>query len=251
MRTSAGTVTVDGVRLAYLDHLPDGPADPTPVVALHGLASGSRTWDRFAGTLATRERRTVALDARGHGRSSRSGDYSFATMRDDVLAVLDRLGLWQVDLVGHSLGGHIATLVAMHAPHRVRRLLLEDTPPPPADDVTVPAVGGFGLFRFGSVMLLTRARQFDVRMSAPVITQLRTPDPAWWQHLDKLTMPVLLVRGGRRSHVPGAQIALVAEALPNCRMVTIENAKHRIHSQYLAEFIRVAIPFITSPTPRR
>src|SRR5262249_11132645 len=103
-----------------------------PVVLLHGLGETSSTWSDFAAML---DRPTVALDLRGHGSSPWCGEYTVDDMASDVLAAL---GDSPVDLVGHSMGGHVASHVALRAPERVRRLVLEEAPVPPRDGPPQP-----------------------------------------------------------------------------------------------------------------
>src|ERR1035438_7493297 len=74
------------------------------------------SWAAVAAQFAKRFR-VYALDLRGHGDSDWPGIYSFELIRDDVLGVLDQLGLDRVTLVGHSMGGTVAYLVAMAHAH--------------------------------------------------------------------------------------------------------------------------------------
>ena len=119
-----------GVRLAYIDEAPDGPALVPPVVLVHGFASTHKVnwvntgWVR---TLRAARRRVVALDNRGHGESDRPHDpesYDSNVMADDVVALLDHLGIAQADVIGYSMGARIAAHLALNAPQRVRRLVL-------------------------------------------------------------------------------------------------------------------------------
>ncbi|MZD04313.1 alpha/beta fold hydrolase, partial [Streptomyces sp. SID5785] len=103
------------------------PQDGPPLVLLHALGEDSRDWAGVTPALAA-TRRVHALDLRGHGASDRPGSYALEAVRDDVLAYLDAAGLDRIDLVGHSMGGVVACLLAAHRPHRVRRLVLEDVP---------------------------------------------------------------------------------------------------------------------------
>jgi pimeloyl-ACP methyl ester carboxylesterase len=121
-----GTAVLGGVTLAYRGF---GPSEAVPVLLLHGMGDDARTWDRFAGELAAAGRQAIALDQRGHGESSHPGEYSIDLMRADVIAFLDHLGIARADLVGHSMGGRVATIVACDHPSRVRRLVVEDAPP--------------------------------------------------------------------------------------------------------------------------
>jgi pimeloyl-ACP methyl ester carboxylesterase len=246
----AGTVGVGGERLAYRE---TGPSGGVPIVALHGMASGAATWDRLAEELAGRGRRVIAVDLPGHGGSARSGRYELNQMRDSVAGFLDQLGAGPVDLVGHSLGGFLATLIAARTPSRVRRLVLEDVPAPPDPSVR-PAddqhggrslLPGRAMLLVRNLFVLTRARKFDVRMASPVVRQLRTPDPLWWQELARISAATVLIGGGATSHVPDLPMRRMAAVIPGARLVTIAGAGHRVHSRRPEQFSDVVVPFLT------
>lgn len=106
-----------------------GPADdPVPILLVHGLAGSSLTeWYQVAPKLAV-DRRVLIVDHRGHGLSA-SGDTRFEVEddADDIVGVLDELGVGQVDVVGYSMGGTIAQSLARRHPGRVRTLVLMAT----------------------------------------------------------------------------------------------------------------------------
>jgi 3-oxoadipate enol-lactonase len=99
-----------------------------PVLLLHPLASSGEVW-RPAGEWLGRGGRTVlALDARGHGESPWDGrPFSVEDMADDAAAVLEALSLDSVGVVGMSMGGCTALVLALRRPDLVRRLVLADT----------------------------------------------------------------------------------------------------------------------------
>ncbi|MCB9682251.1 MAG: alpha/beta hydrolase [Alphaproteobacteria bacterium] len=110
------------------------PTTSPPVVVLHGYLEQGPAWDAVAQALVARGRHVVAPDHRGHGLSEHvgaGGFYHFWDYVADVDGLLRSLGPSPVDLVGHSMGGTIAGLVAACRPDRVRRLaLLEGLGPP-------------------------------------------------------------------------------------------------------------------------
>lgn len=125
----------------------DGGSGGLPVVFVHSLAGNSTHWAAQLGHLR-RDRRAVAFDIRGHGRSAppKKGDYTIAAMAADVAAVVDTLGLDRFVLVGHSMGGGVALVYAGDHPDRVAGLVLVD---PIGDGKQIPAaeakayLGGF------------------------------------------------------------------------------------------------------------
>jgi len=105
----------------------DGGTGGLPVVLAHSLAGNSTHWAAQLEHLR-RDRRAVAFDFRGHGRSEppKDGDYRIAAMTGDVAAVVDTLGLDRFVLVGHSMGGGVALEYAGAHPDRVAGLVLVD-----------------------------------------------------------------------------------------------------------------------------
>ena len=101
------------------------PADP-PIVALHGWLDNAGSFSAIAPLLA-RDHYVVAVDLRGHGRSSHipaGAWYHYVDYFDDLRAVLDYFGWARATLFGHSLGGTLASLFAASHPERVKTLLL-------------------------------------------------------------------------------------------------------------------------------
>ncbi len=96
-----------------------------PLVLLHGLCDSHRSWFPVAPALA-RSRRVLMLDLAGHGESSRpDASYSLAWHANLVAGWLEKLGLDEVDLVGHSYGGGVAQWMLLEHRKRIRRLALE------------------------------------------------------------------------------------------------------------------------------
>lgn len=100
---------------------PAGPA----TLALHGVTAHGRRFERIA-TERWSNRRVVAPDLRGHGRSTWLPPWSIEQHVTDVIDTLDALGLEAVDVVAHSYGGTIALHLLAVAPERVQRVVLLD-----------------------------------------------------------------------------------------------------------------------------
>lgn len=103
------------------------PAGSHPVIALHGWRDNAATFDTLAPLLP--DCRIVAIDLAGHGLSSwrsREAGYYIWSYIEDVLAVADALQWQQFSLLGHSMGGAVAALLAAVCPERISRLMLLD-----------------------------------------------------------------------------------------------------------------------------
>lgn len=117
-----------GVELHLVRWEPSDP-DPAlpPALLVHGLASNARLWDGVARSLAARGHRVVALDQRGHGRSSKPDvGYDVATVADDLAHVVRALG-WQRPVVaGQSWGGNVVVELAHRHPDLARAIVAVD-----------------------------------------------------------------------------------------------------------------------------
>lgn len=249
-RTSLRYLDRAGVRIAYRD-LGD-KADP-PVVLLHGLFSSGRSWDVFAARLVGEGHRVVIVDLRGHGRSSKAATYRFTDFAEDLIAVLDELDLQDVDLVGHSLGGHTVSLVAQQQASRVRRLVIEDAPPPPikGDRYRGPGLAALparsrALLVGALIVRFNKVRKYvDLSMARAVLREFRRRDPEWWAALRTITAPTLLLWGGSTSHVPGHRLEEIATLIPTSELITID-VGHRVHNNQPEEFARIVLDFLHS-----
>jgi 3-oxoadipate enol-lactonase len=222
-------VQAGGARLAYRTW---GPAEAPPVVLLHALGEASQDWAPVATALAP-SWRVYAPDLRGHGASDWPGSYTVEQLTTDLAAFLDALGLDQVTLGGHSVGGPPAYLYAARHPGRVTRLILEDPAPP-----------------------WPRARRVRARPEGPLpfdwdATALSNEftDPqvsSWRDSIRHVQAPALLIAGGPTSHVDQGQLADMATLIPDCELVTIP-AGHLVHAVRPAEFTAVVAGFLRRP----
>lgn len=118
-------VRVGAIEMAYEEHGTGG----RPFVLVHGFTGSRDDWREMLPRLAGRGR-TVAMDLRGHGDTTNTGDaasYDFAQLARDLVGFLGALGIDRCDLLGHSMGGMVAQIVTLEHPARVASLVLMDT----------------------------------------------------------------------------------------------------------------------------
>lgn len=174
-----------------------------------------------------------ALDLRGFGATTHAGPYGLAAMRDDVIAFLDLMRFRQVDLIGHSMGGAVAWLVAEKVPCRVAHLVIEDSPPPlprPAGAPLVPGPRPDGV-------------RYDRAAMEAVVRDVNDPDPSWWEQIGAVTAPTLLLAGGPSSRVPQELLEETLLRLPLGRQVEIP-VGHSIHRDAPSAFLDAVVPFL-------
>lgn len=263
---------LDGLRL----HLRDtGPRGAPAVLLLHGFGSSLHSWEEVAGAL-DRDFRVIRLDLPGFGLTGAdaTGDYSDARSHAVILALMQRLGLERLALVGSSMGGRIAWSFAAAHPDRVSRLVLmapdgfaspgigyEQPPRVPALMRVLPYTLPEGMLRgslrpaYGDPKVMTEAlfaRHRDM-MLAPGVRQaildrmgqhvLRQPEPL----LARIRVPVLLLWGDRDAMVPVTNAQDYLRALPDARLVTLPGIGHVPMEETPAEVARVLRAFLAAP----
>jgi pimeloyl-ACP methyl ester carboxylesterase len=128
--TRVGEANVGDVELVYDVFEPKHAGSSVPVVLHHGFAADvTSNWVRpgLIGALLGEGRTVIAVDARGHGRSSKPrvpGAYGHRIMSDDLRALLAHIEHPQVDLVGYSMGAYVSGITAVRQEPRLRSLVL-------------------------------------------------------------------------------------------------------------------------------
>ena len=249
----ARTVPVNGLDLALAEWGEDGRP---LLLLLHSLAAHGHWWDWTAPRWAPRWR-VVALDFRGHGASAHvvPAAYTFDDYAADVVGALDRLGAGRVVLVGHSLGGYVAALVAARHPARVPAVVIADmlsqwteahasmaqrqASRPPREFPAAAAAGA----AFKLVPPDTRATPEMLRHLGEAGVR-RAPSGAWqlafdravflhppvdpWPVLPRVACPALVIHGGASGLMDRAAAERVAAAIPRGTARTLPGAHHHL-----------------------
>jgi pimeloyl-ACP methyl ester carboxylesterase len=222
------TVTLPGgPTLSYQEW---GRPDGAVVLLLHGLTSSSQGWRHLAPVLG-RHFRCIAPDARGHGESDWTSDYSLELMRDDAVGLMQALGILAAIPYGHSMGALTAYLLAATHPELVRMLVLEEMPPP--DPAHPPRVFPRHPDRDGA---------YDWRAEIAVYRWRNQPPRGWGDYADAIQAETLVL-GGERSYLPQNRLRDLANRLPHGRFVSLD-LDHDMHEQRPGEVLTVVEPFL-------
>jgi len=222
------TVTLPGgPTLSYQEW---GRPDGAVVLLLHGLGGSSRSWRHLAPVLG-RHFRCIAPDARGHGESEWTREYSLEAMRDDVVGLMGSLGILAAIPFGHSMGALTAYLLAATQPDLVRMLVLEEMPPPdpakpPQPIPRQPEPGA----------------DHDWRAVIAVRRWRNQPPPTWWDHTAAIQAETLVL-GGARSYLPQHRLQDLARRLPHGQFVSLDLA-HDMHQDRPGAVLAVVEPFL-------
>ena len=259
-----GQFFCEGDRLEYTEY---GGGDRW-VVLLHGQLMPRRMCQPLARVLAAAGHHVVTLDLLGHGRSDRPADptlYSMTAFGEQVVALLDHLGIEQAVVGGTSLGANVSLEVADIAPERVRGLVVEM----PVLDNAIEA----GIVAFAPLMIVARVAPFAVsavrRVSRAVprgvvpfwagivldtLNQRPAPMSAAMHGLffgrtappsarrRRMQMPALVVGHPKDPFHPYADATLLAEEMPRARFVPAHSVlEWRLAPQRLDE---AAVEFV-------
>jgi pimeloyl-ACP methyl ester carboxylesterase len=226
----------------------------SPLLILHGLFGSLNNWHSFARSLEDRFT-VVAVDLRNHGSSPHHDNATYEAMADDIRELLEQQSLARVHLLGHSMGGKVAMLVASLWPASVDHLIVVDIAPrryAPGHDAVLEALLAFRPGAYSSreeadaalTPLLPEhsARQFLLanlvrtpagtyrwRMNVPALHR------AYGDLLDPITMsspfmgPTLFVRGERSHYIGPSDETAIRSLFPSSRIVTVPEAGHWVH----------------------
>ena len=255
-------IEVAGRRLRYLDL---GEGDGAPVLLVHGFGADLNTW-MFTQPALAAARRAVALDLPGHGGSAKEvGAGDAESLTDAVEGALGALGVERVHLVGHSMGGAVAALLALRRPDRVASLTLIASAGL-GPEINASFIDGFvrATRRREATEILSLLVHDPALVSRPMVEDvlrykrldgvtagLGKITEAWFgggrQSLDltgriaELAMPVQVIWGRDDRIIPVAHAEALAARLP---VHILEAAGHLPHMEKAAEVNRIIEEFV-------
>lgn len=270
-------VGVNNLQLHYVEW--GDPGSP-PLVLLHGFQSHAHTWDTFSGAVADTYR-VLALDQRGHGDTSWApeGAYAPDAFVRDIVGFLETLDLAPAFLVGHSMGGRHAAMVAADYPALVRKIVIVDTPAelppdilamftqqPETDDVPEPETfdtfeeviaNGIAQYPLTPEAELRHANYYNLyrgadgtwhwRWDAALLMRRRlnrSLQMDLYTYLRRVQCPTLLIRGQSSPLLTPEVAQKMVAALPVARMVEIAAAAHTVNADNAEEFNAVVAAFL-------
>ena len=247
-----------------------GEGEATPLVLLHGLFGQAQNFASVQKALAA-QRRVIALDLRNHGQSPHDAAMDYTVMAADVAETLAALALPPVALLGHSMGGKVAMLLALTRPALLARLIVADIAPVTYDPAFRP---------YAEAMLalpltpgLTR-READAGLAVAVPNpgvrafllsnlSLTGEAPAWRNGLAEIAAalpvieavpdfppgaqfpgPVLALSGERSHYVTEDHRPLFRALFPAVRFGRVKGAGHWLHAEKPEGFVAAVAAFL-------
>ncbi len=231
-----------------------GPPDGAPLLLSGSLGTTLAMWEPQVRMLSGRLR-MIAIDHRGHGDSPvPTGPYTIAALGQDVIALMDHLGVGQASYCGISIGGMVGQWLAVHHPERIEKLVVIATSAHPgnpdswheraemvraagtvetiADTVVARWVTPGWAAEHGHEVRTLR----DMLAASPVegyascceaIAAFDLRD-----QLPRIVAPTLVISGAEDTALPPEHQRLIAEAVPGARLELIADAAHILSVQH-------------------
>jgi esterase len=228
----------------------------TPIVILHGLFGSCDNWGTIGKALSA-DFDVVLADQRDHGHSPHTDRITYPLMADDVHALVTKLGLKDIILVGHSMGGKTAMAFAQRYPGLLRHLLLIDIGPreyPVSNQAPI-----IEALLTSDLASKTSRKEVETHLGQhipePGVVQFlmkslywETPERLGWRFNVPLLardihdilaaieptivrVPTLFVRGGKSDYITREDLPQIKEQFPNSRVETVDFAGHWVQAQ--------------------
>ena len=240
------------------------------IVLIHGLFGSYENLGVIARALAG-QWQVVNLDMRNHGRSDWEDTMSYALMAEDIKDTLDHLGLDQVALLGHSMGGKISMEFALRYPQRVSKLILADISPvqnrprhleilsalaaidlqsltsrQQADQQLALSIAETGVRQFLLKSLYKEDEQFHWRFNIKALIanyQLLLEAPP---SKGPYTGPTLFIKGADSDYLLPEHQSLIQQLFPHSKAKVIMGTGHWLHAEKPVAFAKIVTDFLLS-----
>lgn len=237
------------------------PTALPPLLIVHGLFGSARNWGAIAKRMSD-SRLVVSVDMRNHGASPFANSHSYADMAQDLAEVIDTEGA-PMDVVGHSMGGKAAMVLALTRPDRVNKLVVADIAPAAYDHSQTRYIQAMRALPLDDLSTRTEAnaRFTPLVPEAPVRAfllqslDLKVSPPRWQLNLDVLERemdaitgwpederympfegPTLFLSGGASDYVRAEHRPGIRALFPNARMAKLPDAGHWLHAEKPRDF---------------
>jgi len=239
-----------------------GVASTRPALLIvHGLFGSARNWSAIARRIAD-SRETIVVDMRNHGESPFAQSHGYVELAQDLAEVIEAEGR-PMDVMGHSMGGKAAMVLALTRPDLVNRLVVADIAPTAYEHSQSHYIAAMRALPLDG---LTSRQDANTRLAAFVAEpqvrafllqslDLKTVPPRWRLNLEVLDRemdritgwpdigehepfagPTLFLSGGASDYVRPEHRAGIKALFPNARMAKLPGAGHWLHAEKPREF---------------
>ena len=220
-----GEAPVDGVKIHYAIY-----GQGSPVVFLHGGLANTNYWGNQVPAVAAHHT-VILVDSRGHGRSTRDArPYGYDLMADDVVALLDHLGIPKADVVGWSDGAILGLDLALrHKDHvgKVFAFAANTLPSGVKDGVEKNPTFAAYIERAGHEYAELSATPKEYDAFVEQIGKMWAEQPNWTgAQLEMIDAPVLVVDGDHDEAIKREHTEYIAATVPHAGLLILPNVSH-------------------------
>lgn len=260
-----GVADLGTVKLRYWDT--GGPGrrqNGDAVVLLHPGSGSAEVFPYQQPAFAAAGHRVISYSRRGQSGSEPGTDPTTCFAVDDLLALMDHLGVGRFHAVGTALGGYVGLDAALSRPDRVRSLVLAGSMmgiaepdyqetlmalrPPPFNELPAELKEVGPSYRAANPEGLAEWRRRHERAGKGTAVRLRARFT--WDALAKLAVPTLLMTGDADLWIPPFLLRQVAARIPGSRVVIVADAGHALQWEQPEAFNAAVLDFIASLPPR-
>ncbi len=251
--------------LTYIE-IGDGPG-PALLIA-HGLYGSGRNWGVIAKRLSD-SRRVITVDMRNHGHSFRADSHTYPDLAADLAQVIDHLGA-PMDVVGHSMGGKAAMVLALTRPDTLRRLVIGDIAPVGYTHTQIQYIDAMRQVDLDAVTRRSDANDqlaalgVDPALCSFLTQSLDVAEKRWRLNLDALAAnmpaildfpdldstyagPTLFLSGGQSDYVARTYRDRIRHLFPAARFAKIPKAGHWLHADDPRAFEGTVRAYLDAP----
>lgn len=241
--------------------------DKPPLLIAHGLYGSGRNWGIIAKRLSD-SRQVVAVDMRNHGQSDWFDTHTYPDMANDLGEVIDAFG-GRMDVLGHSMGGKAAMVLALAHPEKVNRLIVADIAPVSYGHTQIHLIDAMNSVPLDQIDKRSDADIFlakiivETGVRSFVLQSLDVSSKSWRLNLGILAMymddiigfpdvngsysgPTLFLSGGDSDYVKRDYRPLIKPLFSAARFAKIPGAGHWLHAEKPREFEAAVRAFLDS-----
>jgi esterase len=241
-----------------------------PLLILHGFLGMSDNWKTLGTQFGAEGFQVHMIDLRNHGRSIHSEEFSYEIMVQDIFEYCQANNLENINIIGHSMGGKVAMLLATTHPELVDKLIVADIGPKfypqhhhdilaglnavdfskkptrsEAEEIMSHYIPDFGTRQFLMKSLYWKepgqlAFRFNLEVFNKKMDEIGVPLPS----NAVFEKPTLFIRGGNSNYILDTDFESIRQHFPNSTFETIPNAGHWLHAENPTLFHQITSSFL-------
>jgi len=241
------------------------------IIIIHGIFGSSDNWLSITKKLSVNYQ-LYLIDLRNHGNSPQSDIFTYESMSDDLLELINDHSIKDPIIIGHSMGGKVAMHFSLHHPGKLKKLVVVDIAPksyPVHHEKILEGLNAIPLSELKSrqeaesilanyvdepdvrqFLLKNLSRneqlQFQWKINLPIITKNIEKIGVEINKKKEFTKPTLFIKGGKSNYIKNEDSALIKKIFPQAEIKTIDQAGHWVQVDAPEDFLQLVEQFASS-----